>query len=130
ETHHLINAPRLALMKPSAYLINVARGPIVDQGALTEALRAGTIQGAGLDVFAQEPIAPDDPLLALDNVSLAPHALCWPDECFRDRGRSACASILEVAAGRVLPLAVNREVLDHPLLREKLRRFAEREGEG
>src|SRR5262245_62720892 len=89
-TRHLIDARRLALMKPTAYLVNVARGPVVDQAALTEALRQGRLQGAGLDVFEREPIDPADPLLRLDNVILAPHALCWTDECFRGNGVSAC----------------------------------------
>src|SRR5262245_51763028 len=61
ETRHLVDAGRIALMKPTAYLINVARGPIVDQRALYEALREGKIQGAGLDVFEQEPVADNDP---------------------------------------------------------------------
>lgn len=114
QTHHLINAARLALMKPTAYVINVARGPIVDQQALTAALRERRIAGAGLDVFEQEPIDPADPLLTLDNVVLAPHALCWTDECFVGIGRSACQSILDVAAGRVPQHVVNREALAHP----------------
>jgi len=63
DTHHLVNRQRLGLMKPSAFLVNTARGPIVDQAALTEVLRAGGIAGAGLDVLEQEPPAPDDPLL-------------------------------------------------------------------
>jgi phosphoglycerate dehydrogenase-like enzyme len=113
QTHHLINAPRLALMKPTAYLINVARGPIVDQRALTAALQERRIAGAGLDVFEQEPIDPADPLLKLDNVVLAPHALCWTDECFAGNGRSACQSILDVAAGHVPQHVVNREALKH-----------------
>lgn len=120
ETHHLLNAERLALMKPTAYLINVARGPIVDQQALTLALLEGQIAGAGLDVFEQEPIDLSDPLLQQDNVILAPHALCWTDECFAGMGRSACASILDVAAGRIPPHVVNRDVLDHSGLRQKL----------
>lgn len=124
ETHHLIDAERLALMKPSAYLINVARGPIVDQQALTEALRRGSIQGAGLDVFEQEPIDPDDPLLTLDNTIVTPHALCWTDECFRGIGRSACESILDVAAGRRPQHAVNPAALDHPRLQSLLREHA------
>jgi D-3-phosphoglycerate dehydrogenase len=123
ETHHLVDARRLAFMRPTSYLINVARGPIVDQRALTETLIEGRIQGAGLDVFENEPIDPEDPLLALENVILAPHAICWTDECFRGNGRSACASILEVAAGRVPVNVVNREAADHPSLREKLRRL-------
>ena len=125
ETRHLIDAERMALMKPTAYIINVARGPIIDQAALTEALRSGTIQGAGLDVFETEPIAPQDPLLALENVILAPHALCWTDECFHGNGVSACGSILEVAAGRIPGPVVNRDVVGHPRLLEKLRRITE-----
>jgi phosphoglycerate dehydrogenase-like enzyme len=123
-TRHLINAARLALMKPTAYLINVARGPIIDQAALTTALRDRRIAGAGLDVFEQEPIDPADPLLSLDNVILAPHALCWTDECFRGNGHSAIRSILEVAAGRVPDNVVNRAVLDSPAFQDKLRRNA------
>src|SRR5207302_1701926 len=64
-THHLVNAERLALMKPSAYLINTARGPIVDQAALTKALQEHRIAGAGLDVLEAEPPDPADPILKL-----------------------------------------------------------------
>lgn len=117
ETHHLLNADRLALLKPTAYLINVARGPVVDQAALTRALQARQIAGAGLDVFDPEPIAPDDPLLALDNVILAPHAICWTDECFSLNGRSAVTSLLDVAAGRAPRHVVNPGALTHPRLR-------------
>jgi len=124
-TRHLIDASRLALMKPTAYLINVARGPIVDQRALTAALRERRIAGAGLDVFEQEPIDPADPLLGLDNVILAPHALCWTDECFRGNGHSAVRSILDVAAGRIPKSVVNREVLESPAFQQKLRRYSE-----
>jgi D-3-phosphoglycerate dehydrogenase len=123
ETRHLIDTGRLAQMKETAYLINVARGPIVDQQALTAALREGRIAGAGLDVFEEEPIDPRDPLLALENVILAPHAICWTDECFLGNGRSACASILQVAAGRIPAHVVNRDVLDHPRLQERLRTY-------
>lgn len=73
ETHHLIAAPQLARMKPSAILINTARGPIVDQDALLEALREGIIAGAGLDVTDPEPMQPDHPLLACPNVVVLPH---------------------------------------------------------
>jgi len=120
-THHLINAERLALMKSTAYLINVARGPIVDQHALTHVLRERRIQGAGLDVFEHEPVDPADPILTLDNVIVAPHALCWTDECFHGNGVSACQSICDVAQGREPRHIVNRDVLDSPRFKEKRR---------
>ncbi|MDA1274441.1 MAG: hydroxyacid dehydrogenase [Verrucomicrobia bacterium] len=123
ETHHLINADRLSRMKPSAYLINVARGPIVDQRALTTALRNGGIQGAGLDVFEQEPTAPDDPLLKLENVILSPHALCWTDECFAGIGRSACQSILDLASGKIPGNIVNREAVSSHTFQQKLKTY-------
>jgi len=75
ETHHLIGTAQLGLMKASAYLINIARGPLVDEAALLDALRAGRIAGAGLDVWQEEPPRPDHPLLAMDNVIGTPHRL-------------------------------------------------------
>jgi len=124
ESRHLIDAPRLALMKRTAYLINVARGPIVDQGALTTALREGRIQGAGLDVFEQEPPDPNDPLFTLDNVIVSPHGICWTDECFSAIGRSAWSAILDVAAGRAPKYVVNPDVLSHPRFQERLKTYA------
>ncbi len=120
QTRHLLNAERLALMKPTAYLINVARGPIIDQAALTVVLRERRIAGAALDVFEQEPIDPCDPLLALDNVIVAPHAICWTDELFHQNGRAACRSILDVAAGRIPQHVVNPAVLEQPVMQAKL----------
>lgn len=124
ETHHLLNAKRLALMKPSAFLINVARGPIVDQAALTEVLTDRRIAGAGLDVFEQEPVDPQDPILQLDNVIVAPHAICWTDELFLGNGQAACRNILDVAHGRLPSGVVNRDALEFPGVIEKLARFA------
>lgn len=124
QTHHLLDARRLALLKPSAHLVNIARGPIVDQAALTAALRHRRIAGAALDVFEQEPPDDNDPLLELDNVILTPHAICWTDELFSGIGRAACQSVLDVAAGRVPSHIVNREVLSDPLMLEKLDRLA------
>lgn len=120
ETHHLLNADRLRLLKSNAYLINVARGPIIDQGALTVALAERQFAGAGLDVFDVEPISPDDPLLALDNVILSPHAICWTDECFAGIGRSACQSLIDAAAGQIPTNVVNRDVLSNSGLLAKL----------
>jgi phosphoglycerate dehydrogenase-like enzyme len=130
ETYHLIDAERLMLMKPTSFLINVARGPIVDQEAISDALRKRRIQGAALDVFEQEPVDPDDPILALDNVIVSPHALAITDQGTLDCGRSAIRGILGVSEGRVPGNVVNRQVLDHPGLQEKLRLNRERSGAG
>jgi len=126
ETLGMIGAAQLAIMKESAFLINVSRGPIVDQGALTEALSRRRIRGAATDVFEEEPVDPSDPILCLDNVIVTPHAVCWTDECFLDNGRSALRSILEVAAGKVPANVVNGAVIDSPRLQEKLRDFSAR----
>lgn len=125
ETHHLLNAERLSLLKSNAYLINVARGPVIDQAALTMALTNHQFAGAGLDVFDVEPVSPDDPLLKLDNVILSPHAICWTDECFEGIGRSACQSLIDVAAGQIPTHVVNRDVITNPKLVGKLERRRE-----
>ena len=109
ETRHLIGAPQFALMKPGAYFINVARGPIVDEEALTETLRAGRIAGAGLDVFEQEPVDPANPLLAMDNVIVTPHALCWTDECFHAIATSGLQGVVDFSLGRRPAHIVNPE---------------------
>jgi D-3-phosphoglycerate dehydrogenase len=100
QTRHLMNAKRFAQMKRSAFFINVARGPVADEAALVDALRAGIIAGAGLDVFEQEPIAPDNPLLSMDQVIVTPHALCWTDECFDAIAREGLGCLVDFAAGR------------------------------
>jgi phosphoglycerate dehydrogenase-like enzyme len=100
ETRHLIGAPQLALLKPTAFFINMARGPVVDEAALIEVLKARRIAGAGLDVFEQEPVDPANPLLGLDNVIVTPHALCWTDECFHDIAATGLKSIVDVSLGR------------------------------
>ena len=110
ETHHLIDARRFALMKPTAYFINVGRGPIMDEQALITALRDGRIAGAGLDVTEKEPIEPDNPLISMDNVLITPHALCWTDECFHDIAATALRSIVAVSRGERPAHVVNAEV--------------------
>ncbi len=80
ENHHLVNAEMLAAMKPSAFLINIARGDVVDETALIETLKAKKIAGAGLDVFDQEPLPPDHVLWTLDNVLITPHLAGFHDE--------------------------------------------------
>src|SRR3954465_13306232 len=110
-TKHIVNAQRLALMKPTSYLINTARGPIVDQQALVKVLQERRIAGAGLDVLEQEPPALDDPILALDNVILTPHALCWTDQCFAHMGALDIQAVLEYRDGSAPSGAiVNRSV--------------------
>jgi D-3-phosphoglycerate dehydrogenase len=114
DTHHIVNAERLGLMKPTAYFINTARGPIVDQKALTKALQERRIAGAGLDVFEQEPAEPDDPLLKLDNIIAAPHALCWTDQCFAGNGAADVRAVLDVMKGQAPRGVVNAQVLEQP----------------
>ncbi len=130
ETRHLIGPSELDRMKPTAHLINVARGPIVDQAALTAALREGAIAGAAIDVFEEEPVDPADPILRLDNVIVAPHALAWTDESFRLMGESAFAGILAVSEGRAPGHVVNGEVLETESFRAKLAACARRRRDG
>jgi phosphoglycerate dehydrogenase-like enzyme len=99
DTRGLIDARALALMRPDAVLINTARGPLVDEGALVRALAAGSIAGAGLDVFRQEPPAPDDPLLAMENVVLTPHIAAGTRDAWRTKMRAIAANLARVAAG-------------------------------
>jgi D-3-phosphoglycerate dehydrogenase len=110
DTLKLIDARRLALMKPTAFLVNVGRGPIVDEAALIDVLRAGRIAGAGLDVFEQEPTAPDNPLLSMESVIVTPHALCWTDECFHEIAVSGLNSVVDVSLGLRPQHVVNPEV--------------------
>jgi D-3-phosphoglycerate dehydrogenase len=109
HTRHLMNARRFAQMKRSAYFVNLSRGPIVDEAALIAALREGTIGGAGIDVFEQEPVAPDNPLLGMDNVLVTPHALCWTDECFDAIAREGLGCIVDFANGRTPKSVIRAE---------------------
>jgi D-3-phosphoglycerate dehydrogenase len=113
QTKGLIGAREFALMKPSAYFINTARGPVVVESALIDALRSKRIAGAAIDVFEKEPVAPDNPLLKLDNVILAPHAICHTDECMSLLGQGAFRAAVDLAHGRKPHLIVNTEVLKH-----------------
>jgi D-3-phosphoglycerate dehydrogenase len=113
ETRRMVGAREFSLMKPTAYLINTARGPIVDEQALYKALVERRIAGAALDVFEQEPVAPDNPILKLDNVIVTPHSICWTDEFFRNNAESAFRSVVAVAEGHAPTYVVNRDVLTH-----------------
>lgn len=102
DTRHLIDARRLGLMKPSAILINTARGGLVDEAALADALRAGRILGAGMDVFASEPPGPDNPLLNAPNCVLSDHAAWYSEEAVADLQRKAAREVLNALSGRPL----------------------------
>jgi D-3-phosphoglycerate dehydrogenase len=111
-TKNLVNAEFLARMKPTAWLINTARGGVVDEAALATALANGTIEAAGLDVLVQEPPVGENPLFALPNVVLAPHNAAAPLECFAKMSRRAVANLLDTFDGRIDPgYLVNPEVL-------------------
>src|SRR5919106_1655565 len=101
ETERLIGANELALMKPTALFINTARGQLVDQKALYEALRDGTIEGAGLDVFEQEPIDPSDPLLTLPNIVLSPHTAGTTPEALMNGLLLCAANVVAFLQGQV-----------------------------
>ena len=111
ETQHLINAEKLRLMKRTAYLINNARGPIVDEKALYRALKEGRIAGAGLDVFEQEPTPVDNPLLKLDNVVVAPHISSASQETRSRMAEIAAENLVAFFEGRKPPNLVNPDVM-------------------
>lgn len=125
EKHGMIRADHLALMKPTAYFINIARGALVDQKALVKVLQERRIAGAGLDVFEVEPLPADDPLIELDNVILTPHFSPATSDVWRTGGREMSQRILQAARGEVPDNVVNKEVLQRPRFQEKLARFAE-----
>ena len=111
ETRKLVGARQFSLMKPSAYFINTARGPNVDEKALLDALSGRRIAGAGVDVFEQEPTPADNPLLKLDNIIVTPHHICLTDECINTVAASVFSTCRDLAYARVPKNVVNQEVL-------------------
>jgi phosphoglycerate dehydrogenase-like enzyme len=120
ETRGLLGKPQFALMKPDAVIINTARGPIINEAALIDALQSGQIRGAALDVFEQEPLSIDSPLIAMDNVILSSHSIAWTEELFRDMGRIDCEGALAVYRGEAPQHVVNPQVLTRPAFLQKL----------
>jgi len=112
QSKNLLDEARLRLMKKSAYLVNTARGAIIDEAALVKILEAKAIAGAALDVFPEEPLPKNHPLLELDNVVLTPH-LGWPtDSGFEGFASNAVVNILDYMEGK-LTRALNPEALKH-----------------
>lgn len=120
-TTNLIGKRELSLMKPTAYFINTARGGIVEEGPLYEALYEKRIAGAALDCFVGEPLQAAPRFADLDNVLLAPHSIAWTNELFEDIGRTAIQSILDVRRGKRPHGMVNPEVLERPGFQAKQR---------
>lgn len=114
ETRGLIGAAELAQMKPGAYLINTARGPLVDYDALYAALASGHLGGAALDTFAQEPPPADWPLLKLDNVTVTPHIAGSSRETAQRKAETILLDVANFYAGRPLLHCANPEALRHP----------------
>ena len=123
-TRNLLGPRELGLMKPDAYLINTARGGIVDEDALYHALKERRIAGAALDCFAEEPVTAPHRFGEFDNVLLAPHCIAWTDELFRDIGCTVCQGTATLSQGKRPDRGiVNPEVFDRPGFREKWARL-------
>jgi D-3-phosphoglycerate dehydrogenase len=110
ETHHLIGAAELAMMKPTAILVNTARGGIVDEAALAAALRDGVIAGAGIDVFQDEPPHADNPLLSAPNIVLSPHVAGMSQDSLRELGVAVAEATAAALARRMPATTLNRDV--------------------
>jgi phosphoglycerate dehydrogenase-like enzyme len=123
HTRGLIGANELRLMKPTAYLINTARGGIVDEEALYDALKERRIAGAALDCFAREPVTSPHRFGDLENVLLAPHSIAWTNELFRDIGRAACQGMVDLSLGRRPKGVVNPQVFEQPGFQAKWKRL-------
>jgi len=111
NTFHAVGEKEISWMKPEAFLINTSRGPVMDQQALVRALREKRIGGAGLDVFNQEPVPKDDPLLNLENVILTPHTAALTKECVIRMATEAAKCVVDLSHGREPRNVANRQVL-------------------
>ena len=112
DTRHLIGAKELAAIKPTAILVNTSRGSTVDQKALYEALEGKQIQAAAIDVTEEEPIAPDDPLLTLDNIIISPHIAGGSKVARLEMDLLAAENIIAALKGEPMPSCVNYHLLD------------------
>ncbi len=110
DTHHLLNADRLALMKPSSIMVNTSRGAVVDTAALATALSENKLWGAGIDVFEEEPISPEDPLLKAPHTVLTPHCAYWSEESGLELRTRAIQHVIDALNGKHPDNVVNPEV--------------------
>ena len=117
ETQHLINAETLRHMKPSAFIINTARGALIDEAALASALHEGSITGAALDVLSQEPPPTDHPLLRMDNVIVTPHAAFYSSAAIAELAEKAARHVAQSLQGQRPDHIVNPAVLTQANLR-------------
>lgn len=110
ETRRFVNAARLSLMKPTAFLINLSRGEVVDEKALYEALKSGVIAGAAIDVYDPEPPPADSPLFTLENILLSPHSAALTQECVIRMATGAAEGVVDLLSGKRPQFVVNPEV--------------------
>ncbi len=125
STRHSVGKAELAKMKPTAYLINTSRGPVVDEAALIKALREKQIAGAAIDVFEQEPTPDDNPLLKMDNVIVTPHAIGSTDEIWQNKWDENISQVASIIKGEIPEALVSGNVWNQPLFQAKLKRFQE-----
>jgi phosphoglycerate dehydrogenase-like enzyme len=130
HTRGLLDAQKLKLLKPTAYLINVARGEIIDEEALVKMLQENAIAGAGLDVFDTEPLPTSSPLLALDNVILTPHWLPSTRRAAQATREVIVQNLIRVATGQIPQNILNPEVLGQQVFLQKLAQFEENRHNG
>lgn len=123
KTKNLIGPREFGLMKPDAYIINTARGGIINEDALYDALKSKRIAGAALDCFVGEPITSPHRFGEFENVLLAPHCIAWTDELFRDIGRAVCQGMIDLSQGKKPHGVVNPDVLESRGFKAKWRRL-------
>ncbi|MBC8477515.1 MAG: hydroxyacid dehydrogenase [Dehalococcoidia bacterium] len=123
KTRHLVGEKELKKMKPTAYIINTSRGPVIDEAALVKALKEDWIAGAGIDVFEQEPTPADNPLFKLENVIVTPHSIAMTDEFYITMWELIAQQIRQMIDGEKPATLVNPEVWDKPEFQNKLKNF-------
>jgi len=111
ETKGMIGKQQIEMMKPNAYIVNVSRGSLIDEGALIDALNAGRIAGAGLDVMIDEPAKPDNPLLKMEQVIVTSHTAFYSDEAIQELQKKAAEKVAATLSGKIPDPLVNPEVL-------------------